>query len=242
MNREYHKWRSPTLGRDMELLVFGHAGMRLLVFPTRKQRFFEYEDCGMIHALRHSIESGKLQVVCVDGIDHESLYCFDIIPEQRIERHLQFERYILSEVLPFSEKLNPHTPLIAHGCSFGAYHAVTIALRNPEHFQRVVAFSGRYDLTLHTGEYHSLFHGYSGRELAYIMPSHFLPTVRNEKLLRKMRRIDFTMVVGEDDPFCENNASLCRTFTSQRIPHTLHLWCGVSHKFCYWRQMVRIYL
>ncbi len=27
MKREYHKWSSPALGRDMELLVFGHAGL-----------------------------------------------------------------------------------------------------------------------------------------------------------------------------------------------------------------------
>ena len=26
MNREYRKWQSVRLGREMELLVFGHAG------------------------------------------------------------------------------------------------------------------------------------------------------------------------------------------------------------------------
>ncbi|MGD8805869.1 MAG: esterase, partial [Chloroflexota bacterium] len=26
MKREYHRWYSPSLGRDMELLIFGHAG------------------------------------------------------------------------------------------------------------------------------------------------------------------------------------------------------------------------
>ena len=33
MNREYHRWYSPSLGRDMDLLVFGHAGARAIVFP-----------------------------------------------------------------------------------------------------------------------------------------------------------------------------------------------------------------
>ena len=32
MNREYHKWFSPRLQRDMELLVFGHAGRAVLFF------------------------------------------------------------------------------------------------------------------------------------------------------------------------------------------------------------------
>jgi esterase/lipase superfamily enzyme len=35
MNREYHRWYSHRLGRDMELLIFGHAGAKVLVFPTR---------------------------------------------------------------------------------------------------------------------------------------------------------------------------------------------------------------
>ena len=34
MNREYHKAYSQELHRDMEALVFGHAGTPLLVFPT----------------------------------------------------------------------------------------------------------------------------------------------------------------------------------------------------------------
>src|SRR5689334_13567245 len=32
MHREYHRWYSPVLGRDMEMLVFGHAGARMLAF------------------------------------------------------------------------------------------------------------------------------------------------------------------------------------------------------------------
>lgn len=32
MNREYHKWRSKHLKREMELLIFGHAGAPVLFF------------------------------------------------------------------------------------------------------------------------------------------------------------------------------------------------------------------
>src|ERR1039458_6102 len=48
----YHKQFSHELGRDMESLVYGHAGHPVLVFPTSMGRFFEYEDAGMIRALR----------------------------------------------------------------------------------------------------------------------------------------------------------------------------------------------
>ena len=51
MNREYNKQYSHELGRDMESLVYGHAGQPILVFPTSMGRFFEYEDAGMIRTL-----------------------------------------------------------------------------------------------------------------------------------------------------------------------------------------------
>ncbi len=241
MKREYHRWHSPALGRDMELLVFGHAGERLLVFPSRKNRFFEYEDHGMVHSLRHRLAAGQLQMVCVDGIDEEALYCFEKQPEERIARHMQYERYIIEEVLPFSAKLNPRTLLTAHGCSFGAYHAVTFALRHPERFARAVAFSGRYDLTLHVGDFHSLFHGFYDDSLRAIMPSHFLPPITSAPLLRKLRKLRLTLIIGEDDPFYENNVELCATFAAKKIPHELHAWCGGAHRFRYWRQMARLY-
>ncbi len=74
MNREYYKHYSHELGRDMESLVFGHAGQPILVFPTSMGRFFEYEDAGMIRALAGKIDAGQLQVFCPDSVDGESWY------------------------------------------------------------------------------------------------------------------------------------------------------------------------
>ena len=60
MNREHHKNYSHELQRDMESLVFGHAGQPLLVFPSSQGRFFEYEDAGMIRALAPKIDARLL--------------------------------------------------------------------------------------------------------------------------------------------------------------------------------------
>jgi len=32
MHREMRRWHSPSLGKEMDLLIFGHAGARVLVF------------------------------------------------------------------------------------------------------------------------------------------------------------------------------------------------------------------
>ena len=69
MKREYHKWYSKHLERDMELLVFGFSGAKVLFFPPRMGRFFDYEDWGVIASLEHKITNGDLQVFCVDSVD-----------------------------------------------------------------------------------------------------------------------------------------------------------------------------
>src|ERR1700683_896653 len=88
MNREYHKGYSQELHREMEALVFGHAGTPLLVFPTSMGKFFEYEDRGMIGVLAPKIERGELQAFCPVGVDTESWYNKGVHPKVRVPRRL----------------------------------------------------------------------------------------------------------------------------------------------------------
>jgi esterase/lipase superfamily enzyme len=62
MNREYHKWHSDRLGREMELLVFGHSGVPAIVFPSSQARFHEFEDRGMVASIGHKIDNGEIQL------------------------------------------------------------------------------------------------------------------------------------------------------------------------------------
>ena len=80
---EYHQWYSDHLGRDMELLVFGHAGRAVLFFPPRMGRFYDYENWGIISALADRINQGELQLFCVDSVDCESLYNGWYAPRRR---------------------------------------------------------------------------------------------------------------------------------------------------------------
>ena len=101
MQRQYIKWHSPSLHRDMELLAFGDRGFPVLVFPTSGGRFCEYEDRGMVNALRPKIERGELQVICVDSVDQESWYNRSIHPADRLHRQNAFDAYLANEVAPF---------------------------------------------------------------------------------------------------------------------------------------------
>ena len=84
MTRDHHKWFSRSLNRDMELLVFGHDGPPVMVFPTSMGAFFEYEDRGMVGALADKLEHGHLRLFCMPSVDGESWYCRKIHPRHRV--------------------------------------------------------------------------------------------------------------------------------------------------------------
>lgn len=242
MNREYHKWYTHRLGREMELLVFGHSGTRILIFPTRGGRFFEYENMRMVECLKPQIEGGKLQLFCLDSIDEESFYCWWAHPEGRIQRHLQYERYILEEVFPFMELKNAGSPLMAHGCSLGAFHATNIAFRYPELFQKLVAFSGRFDLTASIEYFADLFDGYYNDDIYFNTPSHFLSGLNCSERLRALRAMEITFVIGADDPFKDNNESLSSILREKGVMNELYIWGERAHRAHYWRQMAPLYI
>lgn len=237
MNREYHKWWSDRLHRDMELLVFGHGGDRMLVFPTRNARFYEYENLRMVEALRPKIEAGRLQLFCVDSIDCESLYANWAHPAHRIGRHIQYEEYILKEVFPLMDTLNPSGKTIAHGCSLGAFHAANMVFRHPDKFQRLIAFSGRYDLTEGVEWFADLFHGYYDENIYFHTPTHFLPSLSCEQRLTALRDTDITLVIGREDPFRANNERLSQILWEKNIAHDLRYWQDRAHRGYYWRRM-----
>lgn len=226
----------------MEMLVIGHAGVKVLVFPTRGGRFYEYEDLRMPLVLREKIEAGQLQFFCVDGLDSESFYCWWAHPSGRIQRHIQYEEYILTEVLPFMAEKNPDAAVVAHGCSLGAYHAANVAFRHPHLFQKLVAFSGRYDLTLNIESFTDVFDGYYSLDIYYHTPNHFLPNLEDPSQLQHLRQMEMIFTIGKEDPFINNNQQLSDILTRKDIPHHLHLWDDRAHSGYYWRKMAKLYL
>lgn len=242
MNREYHRWYSERTQRDMELLVFGHAGAKVLVFPTRDGRFYEYENLRLVKAVKHKIDAGHLQLFCVDSIDFESFYAYWKHPAERLRTHQRFEHYIIHEVLPFMHNKNSHHCTISHGCSLGAFHAVNIALRHPHLFQKLVAFSGRYDLTISVDCFHNLFDGYYDDSIYFHTPSHYLPNLDDEWQLNQIREMDIVLTIGKQDPFLQNNRHLSETLWQKGAWHAFHEWDDRAHSGYYWRRMAPLYL
>jgi len=236
MKREYHRWYSPSLGRDMELLILGHSGARLLVFPTSMGRFYEWEDRDMFsQTLRPHLENGWIQVYAVDSVDAESWYAKWKQPNDRAIRQTQYENYLLQEVLPLSWQINPNPFLITVGASFGAYHAINFALRHSHLVGRAIGLSGFYDMNRWSD-------GFSGGEVYFHNPCAYIPNEHDHGRLEAMRRMDIILAVGSDDPLQGNNDYFSGLLWQKNIGHAKRIWNGWCHDWPYWQQMLSLYI
>ena len=236
MTRDYHRWHSRSLDRDMELLVFGHAGPPVMVFPSSMGAFFEYEDRGMVGALQQKLDSGGLQLYCVSSVDSESWYARRQHPRQRLERHLQYESYLLGDVVPLIRQRNSAPGIGVTGCSFGAYHAMAMALRHPYVFTSCVTISGAFDIS-------QFLDGWTDQDAYLLNPLAFLPGLADDYYLNQYRRNKFVLATGEWDICRTANEDFSRLLGAKGIPHSLHVWgFGSQHDWPYWRPMASAYL
>jgi len=234
MNREYHHWVSASLGRSMETLVFGHGGAPVLVFPTTMGRFYQYEDFGIVTALEAKLDAGLIQLFCPDSVDAESWYNRAVPPRQRVLRHLDYERYILNEYLPFIRTINTG-PLLVTGTSFGAYHAVNFAFRHPTLVSKLVALSGRYDIK-------GFMNGYYDDDVYFNCPTDFLPNLTDETYLAPMRQMEIVLLSGEQDIALGSTRLISETLTRKHVANELAIWWGYTHDWPLWREAIPHYL
>ena len=235
MRRQYHKWYSPRLERDMELLIFGHGGLPAVVFPTSCGRFFEFEDRGMVGSIEGKIDAGQVQLFCVDSVDGESWYNRDVPPRWKIARHIQYESYILEEVLPLVRQLNRSPHLATMGCSFGGFHAATIALRHPDIFTGFLSMSGAFDMK-------SFLRGYYDQDCYFNLPLDFIPQLSDSWYLDRYRHNTYILATGVHDQCWDDNERLARVLRDKGIPCRLDVWGdGTGHDWPWWQRMLQAY-
>jgi esterase/lipase superfamily enzyme len=240
MNVEYHRWWSRSLGHDMELKVYGHAGKPVVVFPCQGGRFFEYEDFGMVEACRSFVEGGAVTLFTVDGVDGQSWTNGGAHPAERARRHNDYDRYIVSEVAPFIRALRPQASgALATGCSMGAYHSANFFFRHPHVFDALIALSGVYKLTDFVGDY-------LDDNVYFNSPLLYLPNLSDPWYLDRYRRSQIVVCVGQgawEDGMLADTRALQAILSSKEIPAWIDFWGhDVNHDWPWWRRQMPYFL
>lgn len=235
MKREYGKWFSPGLGRDMEFLWFGHCGRPVLIFPTSMGRFYQNEDLGLVGSLSGRIEAGEIQLACVDSVDEESWYNRAAHPADRVLRHEQYDQYLRNELIPYAQDRAGRGDLAVYGASFGAYHAANIAGRYPGLVRKAILFSGIYDI-------HRFLDGHWDDRCYFHCPTAYIPNM-NSDWISRLRGVEWIIATGEQDVLVEDNRRFSSLLWSRGIGSHTEIWPGVfGHDWHWWRENLRRFL
>lgn len=235
MNREYHRWYSERLHRDMEVLLFGHAGEPVLLLPTGKGRFYQPEDRGLIGAIADRIKAGRYVVVCADPVDEESWFNTSVHPRERVARHEQWESYLLHEVVPLLTQRSTGGRLTLAGCGLGGFHAYNIGLRHPHVFRRLLSMGGHF-------ETEPFLDGYHDTGVYFHSCTQWLANVSDPAQLAALRRVELVLAVGEHDAHRASNENLSRLLWRKDIGNHLAVWQGDGHDWPVWQRMIQQYL
>lgn len=219
----------------MDLLVFGHAGARVLAFPTSRGSYHEWEDRHMPEVIGDQLNAGTLQLFCVASVDAESWYDETIPVHERADAHWRYDGCLRDEVLPYTRSINDHPTLITTGASFGGYHALSFAMRHPELVDRALSMSGLPDIRRITG-------GGSDAAVYFQNPAEFIPNEHDEARLAALRRMDIILAVGRDDSLRPSNEEFSRALWERGIGNALRIWDGWAHDWPYWQQMMALYI
>lgn len=247
MNVEYHHWDSPRLGQKFECKVYGSGGTPMMVFPSASGHFWDYEDHGMIEAVRPWIDNGRLQVFSVDGRDWESWANTSIPGHDRAVRADVWDDAICNEVVPLIHKVNATDPrhLIVTGCSGGAFHAANFIFRHPDLCDTAICLSGVYATkdfrTDHVDDY-----DYSDPQVYFNNPLFYLKNLHDDWYLSRLRDSNIIICVGQgawEDECLSQSRQLSIELSAKNIPHWLDLWgADVNHDWPWWRVQIGYFL
>ncbi|NND35083.1 MAG: esterase [Saprospiraceae bacterium] len=239
MQRFIDGWHSPSLGKHMEIVTYGHYGFGLLLLPTAAADYLEYERFQLIDAISHHINSGKVKVFSINSINSESWLHPDMFPHHKAMKHQSFNHYVFTEVIPYiKNSTSNETPIIVAGASLGALHSANLFFRRPDLFDGVLAMSGDYDLTTYTK-------GFWNDDVYFNSPIHYLGNMHDHHQLELMRRSDHIHILTGSGAYesPESARAFSRLLDHKSIPHELDIWGpDMTHDWPTWRAMLPNYL
>lgn len=231
MKEEYRKWYSPTLSKDIEMLIFGHQGYPVILFPTTGGRYFECKDRGLIESARWFLEKGFVQIYCPDSVNELSWYNRSIHPAQKVKNHEWYDKFISEELVDAIRHQKGIGKVAVAGPSFGGFQAANFAFRHPDKVSHLFSMSGSFDIK-------SFMDGYYDDSVYFNNPVDFMPNADHPDLWK----MKIVLGVGEWDICRAANERMSEILNHKNIPHWFDFRRWASHDWPLWCQMFPHYL
>jgi len=224
------------------VLVFGHHGRPVLVFPAQESNRYEWEERGMLAAVAGLVDAGRVKLYCVDSWDSSIWHDDWLSLEERARRHGGYEAWLLEHVVPLIHTdCRGFQEILTTGVSFGAYHAANLTLRRADVFPLAICLSGIYDVA-------GLGWGERGEAVYFNNPADFVGGLHGDHLEWLRSQANLVLVVGRG-AWEDSTGSLDQThrfaalLAEKGLRHELDVWGEDSpHDWPAWRAQIAHHL
>ncbi len=230
-HEHYHRWYSPNLGRDIEVLAFGQRGYPVILFPTSMGRYYENKDFNLIESVAWYLDNGLVKIYCPDGIDSDSWYNKNIHPADRVKNHILYDLMVLRELVPLAQGETGVGRVATAGCSFGGYHATNFAFKHPEVVKYVFNMGASFDIK-------GQLDGYYDDNVYFNNPPDFIPGAQNPFY----EDMHVVLGTGTHDMCWDANEKMAAILRSKGISHWLDVRDNAPHDWPAWKEMFSHYL
>lgn len=244
MRREHVDLQLPGHDHSLTLIAYGHFGRPVLVFPSEAGRAWDYENNGMVDAVRDLVDAGRVKLYCVDSLDAHSWSDTAVGIEERALRHALYTQWLVEQAVPWIRRdTGDGADLLATGCSMGAYHAVHFALQRADLVPLAIGLSGNYDVSTWRAW------GDRGDATYFANPVDYVAGAGGAHLDWLRHRVSLLLVCGqgawETDPTgsLPSTRRLAALLKDKGIRCELDLWgTDVSHDWPWWRKQLAHHL
>jgi len=227
-----------------QVVVHGHFGRPVLVFPSEAGRAWDFENNGMVDAVRWMVDAGRVKFYCVDSADAFTWSDLSVPLEERARRHELYERWVIEDVVPFiREDCSGRSDIMTLGCSLGAFHAANLALRHADLFPEALCLSGSYD----PSEWDAW--GDRGDASYFHNPMEYVANLQGNHLDWLRGAVHLVLVVGQGSWEVDPTRALPSTqrfaavLSEKGIPHELDVWGhDVPHDWTSWQRQLAHHL
>ena len=228
---EFFQWHSPTLGREMKMLVFGHGGHPVVLFPTTMGRYYEVKDMKLVESAKWFLENGMVKIYCPDSINDLSWYNKGVHPSARVYNHTLYDKMVKHEIV---EKIRWNTgagKVAVAGPSFGGYQAANFAFKHPYYVSHLFSMSGNFNIK-------SFLDGYYDNNVYFNNPVDFVPSANHPDLWN----MKIVLGTSEWDILKTANEDFSHILHQKGIDHWLDMRGWIKHDWPLWREMFPHYL
>lgn len=235
--KDTHRWYSPILKSETQIVRWGNFGMPLLLYPTAGGDAEEVERFFLIKQLAPFIHEGRLKVYSIDSVNGRNWITADSIAH-RVWIQQQFDKHVREEVVPLIRRdcQSGNIDIMTAGASLGAYNALVSICRHPDVFSHAICMSGTYDLQrFMEGEWYD--------EYFHQSPILFVPGLP-EEWINQLRKRFVLLTTGQGKNEAPGESwRVAHVLGSKEIPNRVDLWDHTwPHDWNTWREMLPKYV